>query len=249
MIQMLKEFKRIYALLAGDMPLGDGLLDSDYEHYWAQREQADRLIKKRKSRIQRRMLSICKEIEDNSSVLDVGCGNGELLSVIHHNRRNCKLFGIDISQDAVNRASAKALQVYKLDITKDKLDDLGPFDYVILSEIIEHLPNPEKVLLDLKKITKKKIIVTTPNIAFILFRLRMFFWGKFPVTTVFHIREHLSFWSVKDFVYWAKYLGFKVEKKCGFGGIGIFNLNRIMPNLFANHMLYVLVVTRNQTEF
>ncbi len=82
---------------------------------------------------------------------------------------NCKLLGIDISSDAITKTKMKGFRASKVNITQDNLSELGNFDYIIMSEIIEHLPNPEKVILDVKKITRKKIIITTPNIAFILF--------------------------------------------------------------------------------
>lgn len=242
---MFKNISRIYKLLAGNMPLGDGVLDSDYSGYWEQRGLADNQIAKRRARIRRRMLCIVEQIEDNSAVLDVGCGTGDLLSTISEMKPSCRLSGIDISPEAVIRTRQKGFDVTRIDVTQVNLSGLGQFDYIILSEIIEYLPNPEKLLLDLKSVARKKIIVTMPNIGFVLFRLRLFFWDKFPITTVFHIREHLCFWSVNDFLYWAKCLGFNVVRTVGIGGAKVFGLKSIMPNLFANHMLYVLEIQKD----
>ncbi len=236
---MLKEFKRKLNLMAGHMPLESGLLDDKYEEYWNKRETTDGLVAKRKNRIRKRMLLIAEEIDDHSSILDIGCGNGELLAIIAEKKHYCSLTGIDISREAVERTQKRGIEAIEADIMKFKLENLGKFDYIIMSEIIEHLPNPERILLDLKKIAKK-IIITTPNVAFILFRLRLFFFGNFPVTTIFHIREHLSLWSVKDFIYWANFIGFDVTKIVGYSGVEFLNLKKLVPNLFANHMLYVL---------
>lgn len=166
---MFKELKRIYNLLAGDMPLKNIIPDSEYEKYWINREKADEQILRRKSRVYKRMHLIAEEVEDNSNVLDIGCGNGDLFSIVHKKKPNCKLLGIDISSDAITKTKMKGFRASKVNITQDNLSELGNFDYIIMSEIIEHLPNPEKVILDVKKITRKKIIITTPNIAFILF--------------------------------------------------------------------------------
>ncbi len=80
---MFKELKRIYNLLAGDMPLKNIIPDSEYEKYWINREKADEQILRRKSRVYKRMHLIAEEVEDNSNVLDIGCGNGDLFSIVH----------------------------------------------------------------------------------------------------------------------------------------------------------------------
>jgi len=232
--------KRLYKLVTGNMPLHNNTLDAEFEKYWDKREQVDKQIVRREKRINYRMNLIAEELEDNSTILDIGCGNGDLLSIIHKKQPNAKLLGIDISSDAVNKTQMKGFRAIEVDITQINLRELGSYDYIIMSEIIEHISNPERIILDIKKITRKKIIITTPNIAFILFRLRLFFWGKFPISTVFHIREHLCFWSVKDFLYWADYLGFNIIKLYSLPEIPMIRFNRIMPNLFGNHMIYVL---------
>ena len=60
-----------------------------------------------------------------------------------------------------------------------------------------------------------------------------------PVTAiVYHIKEHLRFWTVRDFHHWAEHCGFKVETYTGQNGF--FGLWRIWPSLFARQMIYVL---------
>ncbi|MCP4107102.1 MAG: hypothetical protein GY749_16440 [Desulfobacteraceae bacterium] len=79
-------------------------------------------------------------------------------------------------------------------------------------ELIEHLPNPEVLMENIKCVNAKRYYVTIPNLGFIENRLRLSLGGKMPITRIiFHIKKHLRFWTVRDFKYWSEHLGYKVE--------------------------------------
>ncbi len=104
---------------------------------------------------------------------------------------------------------------------------------------IRHLPEPELLMNELLKTRAKKFYITIPNLGFIVNRLRLALGGKMPITAiVYHIKEHLRFWTVRDFHQWADHCGFKVERYAGQNGF--FGLWRIYPSLFARQMIYVL---------
>ena len=237
---MLRDLRRIARLLAGDMPMRRASLRESMADYWRERQRVDATMARRRARIARRMEAVAREIEDGSTVLEVGCGAGDLLEVLRRRRPGCRLLGIDVSAEAVAAARAKGFEVRRLDIMDLDPSDFPDVDYVVASEVLEHLPDPETALLRCGRVARRRIVVTVPNVAFLLHRLRLGLFGKFPVTTVFHIREHLSLWSVSDFRYWARALGFRVVKVEGLGGVEALGLNEAWPNLLAAQALYVL---------
>ena len=101
-------------------------------------------------------------IEKNSKILDVGCGNGELMKYILDNISN-NIRGLEISKKNVQACIEKSLTV----IEGNAELDLGQFpnksfNYVILSQTLQAFLNPEKVLYELLRVGKKAI-VTIPN--------------------------------------------------------------------------------------
>ncbi|MEM5799197.1 MAG: class I SAM-dependent methyltransferase [Candidatus Aenigmatarchaeota archaeon] len=112
--------------------------------------------------IRYKMLS--KEIKPNSSVLDIGARNGELINFLP---KDCKYTATDISETRVKRLKKMGIESYCFDICEELPNDLeNKFDYVVLGEVIEHLPNPFNALKNINKVLKKGgfIIGTTPNL-------------------------------------------------------------------------------------
>ena len=113
-------------------------------------------------------------IEKNSKILDVGCGNGELMKYILENiSKNIR--GLEISKRNVQECIEKGLTV----IEGNAELDLGQFpdksfNYVILSQTLQAFLNPEKVLNELLRVGKKAI-VTIPNFGHWRVRINLLF--------------------------------------------------------------------------
>ena len=102
-------------------------------------------------------------IPSNKVVLEVGCGNGHLLASL-----NTKLgYGIDISPQMIKIANSKYKEIKNLHFSTNNVLDFKKkeIDYIYLSDVIEHLENPEKMFLDIAKVMKKdtKLIITMVN--------------------------------------------------------------------------------------
>jgi len=180
-------------------------------------------------------------IEPNSTVLDIGCGDGELLANLAVDK-NVKGEGIELDQDLVLACVDRGLPIVQHDVEQGLENYAGKsYDYVILSQTVQTVKNPEKVLAELLRVGKK-VIVSFPNFAHWRSRVQLFFQGRAPVT------EQLPFdWcnspnihclSLGDFDHFCRKLGVKVEKKIPLIKTRLSPV-RVAPNLFAEQVIYV----------
>jgi len=101
-----------------------------------------------------------------SSLLDIGCGNGQLLKFLLQQLEIPNLFGIDISLTALKIAKNMAPNAIFLYASADKLPfEDKSFDIIIASEVLEHLPYKvyEQTLKEISRVSKKYILITVPN--------------------------------------------------------------------------------------
>ena len=151
----------------------------------------------------------------DSRVLDVGCGDGELISFLYKNITK-DVRGIEISKQNVQKCISKGLTVIEGDAEKDLFQfPNSSFDIVILGQTLQAFLNPEKVLNELLRVGKKAI-VTIPNFGHWKVRLNLLFKGTMPVTKSlphqWHNTPNLHMCSIKDFVHFAKSRKFKIFK-------------------------------------
>ena len=145
---------------------------------------------------------IANLIEDNSKIIDIGCGDGELLDFLNKNK-NAKIQGLEIDQKKVNKCVAKGLSVIQGDADKDlSLYPEKSFEYVILSQTIQATLEPKKILSELTRIGEKAII-SIPNFGFWKVRLDLLFKGKMPIT-----RKLNSTWFDTDNIHLCTILDF-----------------------------------------
>ena len=102
----------------------------------------------------------------NKNILDVGCGDGVISYLLA--KKGAKVIGIDNSEIAINFAKEKCIDLNNVEFLVASAHRLPfeskTFDYIVSSEVIEHLNNPDKMLYEIKRIWNKKgkIIITTP---------------------------------------------------------------------------------------
>lgn len=203
------------------------LQQMDYDAYWRTRGPHD---------VQPRVRLIAGLIQPGASVYDVGCGDGTALAYLRQTR-HIEAYGCDLSEVAVRMAQEKGLHVQVCDVTAPDFRFTDTFDYIILSEVIEHIPDPEALLQKAGGHFHQSLIITIPNIGHIKHRARLLF-GRFPVQWVYHPGEHLRYWTVLDFARWARDLGFRVTALHVSNGTPW--LCKRWPNLFANQVVFVL---------
>jgi methionine biosynthesis protein MetW len=142
-------------------------------------------------------------IAPNARVLDVGCGDGELLALLARTK-NVDGRGIELSQDGVNACVTRGLSVVQGDADADLRDyPDNAFDYVILSQTIQATRNPREVLTQMKRVGRH-IVVSFPNFGNWRVRLQLLWSGRMPVTrtlgNAWYDTPNIHLCTVRDFV-------------------------------------------------
>lgn len=183
-------------------------------------------------------------IEENSRVLDLGCGDGELLNLLWEKKKVYGL-GIDISTDEVLKCIKKGVSVIQEDIDEglEKIKDES-YDYVILSETLQAVKRPDYVLRQIIRIGKMAI-VTFPNFASLNLRFKFFFTGKMPKSPAlpfeWYNTPNIHLLTIKDFKEFCRNNKIKINKEIYFSGNGKrINIFFNLENLFAEEGLFVL---------
>jgi len=154
-------------------------------------------------------------IAPSQTVLDVGCGAGNLAKELV--KEKCLVTGLDIDPK-VTRTAAKYYREIVIGDIEDQLTlrklNKKKFDAIVFSDVLEHLKDPENVLKNLVKFLEAsgKVIISVPNIAFLTNRLLALF-GRFDYTDWGIMdRTHLRFFTKKSISSLIENAGLEIEK-------------------------------------
>jgi methionine biosynthesis protein MetW len=188
---------------------------------------------------------IVEIVGKSSSVLDLGCGDGELLAILVR-EKNVKAQGIEIDDKAIFDCVARGLSVFHDDIDSGLSDyEDKSFDFVILNQSFQQVKKPDAVLKEALRVGKK-VIIGIPNFAHINARFQIFFRGRTPVTGAlpyeWHDTPNLHFLSILDFMNYCKKRNMTIEEAYF---IGSKRKVKLFPNLFAQTGIFVISGTSN----
>jgi methionine biosynthesis protein MetW len=183
-------------------------------------------------------------IEPGSTVLGLGCGDGELLYHLKQ-EKNVKETGIEIKEKKVAFCIEKGLSVLQGDINKEILDYSDKsFDYCILSQTLQQVYDPEVLIKEILRVGKKAI-VSFPNFGHIKIRLQLLAGGKAPVSRElpyqWYDSPNIRILTLEDFKIFANKIGFNIHKKAAIKPGEKSHEGKIvnfLPNLFATYGIY-----------
>ena len=184
--------------------------------------------------------SILEIVAPGSTVLDLGCGTGELLASLVA-QKQVKGQGIEIDDDAIFACVKKGLNVFHDDIDRglSEYHDHS-FDYVILNQTFQQVKKPDDVLKEAMRVGRK-VIVGFPNFANLTTRIALGIRGRTPVTSSlpydWHDTPNLHFFSILDFTDYCRKRNIAIERGIFFNTRGQV---RLFPNLRAETAVLVL---------
>ena len=156
-----------------------------------------------------------KLVKEDSHVLDLGCGSGDLLDFLIQ-KKNVTGFGIEKNITGILDCLEKDVQVIQRDLDDKGISDLkdGSFDYAIINRTIQEIRDPVALLNELLRVAKKAI-VTFPNFGHWTTRGSLMLHGRMPKSKElpyeWYDTPNIRLLTVKDFYTLCKKEGFKIE--------------------------------------
>jgi methionine biosynthesis protein MetW len=177
---------------------------------------------------------IADMIQPGSSVLDLGCGNGDLLALLKQKLNINRSQGIEIDEKAIYECVAKGVSVFHGDIDSGLAEYKdNSFDFVILNQTFQQVKKPDIVLQEALRVGRK-VIVGFPNFAYITARFHLAVRGRAPITKSlpyqWYDTPNIHFLSIADFKDYCHKRKICIEK--------VYYLDknrtvRFLPNLMA----------------
>ncbi|XUW99705.1 MAG: methionine biosynthesis protein MetW [Dehalogenimonas sp.] len=185
-------------------------------------------------------------VSPGSSVLDLGCGEGELMAYLAE-KRSVRARGVEIAEQAIYRCVGRGLSVSHQDIDNG-LSEYGDrsFDYVILNQCLQQVKSPQTVVAEAVRVGRKAIVGVS-NFAHISARWQLGVAGRAPVTPALPFQwfdsPNLHFLSLSDFHDYCRRNGIIIEKAVYLNeGSRV----RVLPNVLAQTGIFVISKTEKQ---
>lgn len=186
---------------------------------------------------------ICEWIKPDTRILDLGCGDGALLSHLHKTR-NVTGYGLEIDHENIVRCVVKGVQVIQTNLDEGITEffDENSFDYVVMTQTLQAIQYPEKLLKQMMRIGKEGI-VTFPNMAFWKNRIQLALGGHMPITRTlpesWHDTPNIHLCTLRDFEELCDKNSIKIIQRAAVDHAHRYSLgSKLFPNLLGEIALY-----------
>ena len=190
---------------------------------------------------------IYEAVEPGARVLDLGCGNGDLLYFLARDK-GAKVQGIERDDAAIYQCVRKGLSVFNSDITSGLVEYPDrSFDYVILNQSMQEVTKVDFIIREALRVGRK-VIIGFPNFAYIAARFMLFFRGMAPMTKslphLWYDTPNVRCLSIADF---RNFCGEKKLRILKAYYLGSEKLISFWPNLLALNAIFVLTGEEEST--
>ncbi len=188
---------------------------------------------------------ILDQVEEGARVLDLGCGDGNLLYLLRQ-QKQVKSYGIELDQDHVISCVGKGLSVFQGNVDEGLRDfEDKSFDYVILNQTLPVVYRPAYVFKEMLRVGEK-CIISFPNFACWRIRLRLLFAGRMPVNDIipyeWYETPYIHQMTIKDFTVLARKLNCVFWQQHYFPSLtgGVSRQSNRLRNWSAAYALFIL---------
>ncbi len=184
---------------------------------------------------------IARLVEPESRVLDLGCGNGDLLQLLRE-QRQARVSGVEIEESMIRACIAKGISVFQGDLDEGlKEYATGSVDYVILNETLQVVHEPVQLIREMVRVGRYAI-VNFPNFGYIANRLQLTLGGRMPVTRDLPLQwyntPNIHFCTRRDFLRLCDEMGIRIRT-----AVDMRHARRVAPavaNLLATECCFLL---------
>jgi methionine biosynthesis protein MetW len=189
---------------------------------------------------------IASWIAPGSKVLDLGCGQGELLQYLHE-AKQVRGFGVERDEEKAATGIAQGVSILQGDLIEEVRDYPDhAFDFVVLSQTLQQVVEPLELLQQILRVGRRAV-VSFPNFAHWRNRFQLFFQGQAPVTPElpydWHDTPNIRVITFKDFSRFCGHYGIRVLERVAVksepSSLTGFTL-KWLPNLRASYGIFLL---------